>query len=225
VAILSTGDELVSPNDTPGPGQVRDINSYTVASLVQRCGGTPLPVGIVRDEYELLLEAARNALAEADLLIFSAGSSTSTRDLTATVINTLGEPGVLVHGVSLKPGKPTILAVVDGKPAIGLPGNPVSAIVVFNLFVAPLLSWIVGLEHPPHHYTVQAKLKRNIASAPGREDHVPVHLEYENGAFYAEPLFGKSNLIYTLVRADGTVKIPLDVGGLYEGENVQVTIH
>ncbi|MSQ12873.1 MAG: molybdopterin molybdenumtransferase MoeA [Dehalococcoidia bacterium] len=224
VAIVSTGDEVVPPTARPGPGQVRDINSYTVAALVEQAGGAPLRFGIVPDDLATLLAAARKALAEADALVISAGSSVSTRDMTANVISRLGAPGVLVHGVSLRPGKPTVLAMCDGKPVVGLPGNPVSAMVVFDLFVTPLIGWLSGENASRTERTVVARLTRNIASAPGREDYVPVRLVRENGQVCAEPLFGKSNLIFTLVRADGLVKVALDKSGLYAGETVEVRV-
>ncbi|MCX6023427.1 MAG: molybdopterin-binding protein, partial [Chloroflexi bacterium] len=144
VAIIATGDEVVAPDVEPGPGQVRDINSSTVAALTERAGGVPLLWGIVPDNREALERAARAALAEADLLVISAGSSVSVRDLTAGVIADLGEPGVLVHGVAIHPGKPTILAMAGSKPVIGLPGNPVSAMIVFDLFVAPAIAALLG---------------------------------------------------------------------------------
>lgn len=224
VAIVSTGDEVVPPTATPGPGQVRDINSYTVAALVEQAGGVPLRFGIVPDDSATLLAAARKALAQADALVISAGSSVSTRDMTANVISQLGAPGILVHGVSLRPGKPTVLAVCVGKPVVGLPGNPVSAMVVFDLFVTPVIAWLMGETSPTTQPTVMARLTRNIASAPGREDWVAVRLVRENGEVCAEPLFGKSNLIFTLVRADGLVKVPLDKGGLYAGQAVEVRL-
>jgi molybdopterin molybdotransferase len=224
VAILGSGDEIVRPEDEPGPGQIRDINSYTLAALVERAGHEPLLLGIVPDVYEQLETAARRALARADVVVLSAGSSVSTRDMTAQVIATLGQPGVLVHGVSLKPGKPTILAVADGKPVFGLPGNPVSCMVTFNLFVGPTLHHLSGALHRPPEQSLVARLARNLASAPGREDYVQVRLEDRAGELWAEPVFGKSNLIYTLVRSDGLVKVELDQAGLAQGELVEVRL-
>jgi len=219
VGIVSGGDELVDPLHEPGPGQIRDINSYTLAALVRRAGHEPCLAGIVPDEYTALEAAARQALASSDVVILSAGSSVSTRDMTATVIESLGSPGVLVHGVSLKPGKPTILAMCEGKAVFGLPGNPVSCMVTFDLFVAPTLAHLSGADTTPRR-TVTARLARNIASATGREDYIQVRLE--DGA--AIPVFGKSNLIFTLIRADGMLKIPLDVGGLAAGAQVEVVL-
>ncbi|MCH8187068.1 MAG: molybdopterin molybdenumtransferase MoeA [Chloroflexi bacterium] len=225
VAIVSTGDELVPPAGNPGPAQIRDVNTYTVSSLVSQAGGIPMPVGLVADEYEAQREAAIRGLDTADVLVFSAGSSLSSRDLTAAVIDALGAPGVLVHGISIKPGKPTIVGVVDGKPAFGLPGNPVSAMVVFGLLVRPTIALLSGLTGVVERPTVVATLTRDIPSLAGREDHVEVHLVHEDGRIDAEPVFGKSNLIFTLMRADGTVKVPLDKGGLYAGEQVEVSLY
>ena len=224
VAILGSGDEVVPPDREPGPGQIRDINSYTLAALVRRAGHEPLPLGVVPDVYERLEAAARRALELADAVVISAGSSVSTRDMTAQVIASLGEPGVLVHGVSLKPCKPTILALADGKPVFGLPGNPVSCMVTFDLFVAPALYRMSGCAARPASQTLLARLAKNLASAAGREDYIQVRLERRDGELWAEPVFGKSNLIYTLVRSDGLVKIELDKGGLSAGELVEVRL-
>ncbi|NVN93445.1 MAG: molybdopterin molybdotransferase MoeA [Desulfuromonadales bacterium] len=224
VAIVSTGDEVISPERTPGPGQIRDVNTYTIAGLVARAGGIPVPQGIFGDNYEILFSAARTALENADALVISAGSSVSTRDLTADVVNNLGKPGVLVHGVALRPGKPTILGACNGKPVIGLPGNPVSAMVVAGLFLTPILGRMQGIVTPPVRRRVTATLTHNISSAPGREDHVQVRLAERDGQFWAEPVFGKSNLIYTLVKSDGIVRVPLNASGLYRGEPVEVEL-
>ncbi len=225
VAIVSTGDELVPPDATPGPGQVRDINTYTISAQVARCGAVPVPVSLVRDDYEAQRVAAEEAKERGDIVVFSAGSSVSTRDMTAEVIASLGRPGVLVHGISIKPGKPTIVAVVDGKPAFGLPGNPVSAMVVFDLLVRPTIYLLMGCQGPPPWPAVRATLLRDIGSVAGREDYVQVRLVHKDGALWADPVFGKSNLVYTLVRADGVVQVPLDRGGLYAGEDVEVRLY
>ncbi len=148
VGILSTGDEVVAPEADPLPGQVRDVNTYTLAAVVTQAGGEPVLYGILPDRREALELAARQAHAACDVVLITAGSSVSTRDITSEIIATLGPPGVLAHGVALKPGKPTILAVCSGKPVIGLPGNPVSALVVAGLFVAPLLRRMLGLRAP-----------------------------------------------------------------------------
>jgi molybdopterin molybdotransferase len=225
VSIVSTGDELVPPEGTPGPGQIRDINTYTISALVTQAGGNPVPIALVGDDFEAQRDTALRGLDQGDMLVFSAGSSVSSRDMTAAVIESLGSPGVLAHGISLKPGKPTIVGMVNGKPALGLPGNPVSAMVVFELLVRPAIYLLSGCARPPATNTVQARLARDIPSQSGREDYVQVRLAYQNGTLSAEPVFGKSNLIYTLIRADGTVKVPLDKGGLYGGEEVSVRLY
>jgi len=223
VGIVSSGDEIVDPEQAPGAGQIRDVNSYTLAAQVRRSGHEPQLGGVIRDEYPLLEAAARQTLEQSDVLILSAGSSVSVRDMTAQAISALGQPGVLVHGVSLKPGKPTILAVCNGKPVFGLPGNPVSCMVTYDLFVAPTLAHLSGAS-ASRARTVQARLARNVASAPGREDYVQVRLEERDGLVEAVPVFGKSNLIFTLIRADGMLKVPLDAGGLAAGSQVTVVL-
>ena len=225
VAIVSTGDELVPPEQVPGPGQIRDINTYTISGLVTTCGGIPVPIALVKDDYQAQRAAATEGIKQGEILVFSAGSSVSSRDLTADVLDGLGSPGVLAHGISLKPGKPAIVAVVDGKPAFGLPGNPVSAMVVFDLLVRPAIYLLSGRRDLPRPSTVRARLRRDIPSAAGREDHIQVRLVQENGVLCADPIFGKSNLIYTLVRADGVVRVPLDKGGLYADEDVAVRLY
>ena len=225
VAIVSTGDELVPPDARPESGQIRDINTYTIAARVAQCGAQPIIIGLVPDQYAPQLEAARNGIDSADMLIFSAGSSLSSRDMTASVFNRLGEPGVLLHGISIKPGKPTIVAVADGKPLFGLPGNPVSALVVFDLLVAPAIHVLSGSRGQPIANTIDAILTDDIPSESGREDYVPVKLSQSSSALSAEPVFGKSNLIYTLINSDGIIQVPTDSGGLYSGEKVSVHLY
>lgn len=224
VAIISSGDEVVAPDQSVAPGQVRDINSYTLAGLTRRAGGEPILCGIVPDQRDALEAAAARAHAEADIVVLSAGSSVSYRDLSVEVIAGLGTPGVLVHGLSVRPGKPTIVAVAGGKPVFGLPGNPVSAMVIFDLVVTPTIRALLGAIEQPKQQ-VQAKLARNIASSAGREDYVQVRVEEREGELWAVPVFGKSNLIYTLVHADGTVKIDLNANGIREGAWVTVLLH
>jgi len=224
VAIISAGDEVVAPEESPEAGQIRDINTYTISNLARQAGAIPIPYGIIKDDAIALSQAVKNAASVAEIVVISSGSSVSTRDMTAGVISSLGKPGVIVHGVSLRPGKPTILAVVGDKPVFGLPGNPVSAMVVFDLFVRPTIYRVGGCDKPPQVPTITARLTRNIPSTTGREDYVPVTLEMIDGQYLATPIFGESNLITTLVRADGMARIPLDKHGLIEGETVNVRL-
>ena len=238
VGLISSGDEVIPPEESPRPGQVRDINSHTLAALVTKSGAEPVQYGIVEDTFEALHDTAAKALSECDLVIITAGSSASTRDMTADVINKLGGPGVLVHGINTRPGKPTILGVCNGKAVIGLPGNPVSALVNGYLFVVPLIEKLLGA-NPRPKATVQAKLTVNLPSQSGREDWWPVRLvspspsrspkgllrEGAGGEVHeAEPIFGKSNLIFSLAAADGLLRISPDATGLSAGEIVEVLL-
>lgn len=225
VGLISTGDEVIEPQQNPRPGQVRDINSYTLGALVEKSGGAARRYGIIPDAFETLKTTASRALAECDLVIITAGSSASTRDMTADVIRMLGEPGVLVHGINTRPGKPTILGVCQGKAVIGLPGNPVSALVNGYLFVVPVIEQLLGLLPRPRA-SVPARLTVNIASQAGREDWWPIKLtanpQADHVHYDADPIFGKSNLIFTLAAADGLLRIPPDATGLAAGERVEI---
>lgn len=225
VVIFATGDEIIPPDQPTQIGQVRDINSYTIATLVEQAGGFAIRGGILPDDWDTLLAAARRALEqdEADMLVLSAGSSVSVRDMTADVFNELGQPGVLVHGVATKPGKPTILAVADGRPLMGLPGNPVSAMVQFMMIGVPVVYRLQGAP-PPRSLMVRARLVTNVASVAGREDYVPTRIVEKDGDLWADPIFFKSNLIFTMVKADGLLKVPLDKTGLEAGEWVEVRL-
>ena len=226
VALLATGDEVVPPEANAGPGQVRDVNSYSLAGVIAQAGGLPVRRGIAPDNYDALLAAAGAALAEAEALVLSAGSSVSTRDMTAQVVAKLGAPGVLVHGVAVKPGKPTILAVADGKPVFGLPGNPVSAMVIADLFVVPTVYRLQGLVQAQQRQSVLARLTHNVNSQTGRVDYVPARLRRSgaSGELEAEPIFGQSNQIFTLVSADGMILVPMNATGLSAGEMVEVRL-
>jgi molybdopterin molybdotransferase len=225
IAILSTGDEVVPVGAKPAPGQVRDINATTIAAVIAAAGGIPVAAGIVGDDLVRLETTARTALADADALVLSAGSSVSYRDFTARVVDALGSPGILVHGIAIKPGKPTLVAFAEGKPVIGLPGNPASALVVAWRLVEPMVRRLGG-EAPlaTTAGTCIAVLTAPVRSRPGREDYVPCTLESGAGVPRATPVFGTSNLIFTLVRADGLIVIPLDAGGAAAGTTVQVIV-
>jgi molybdopterin molybdotransferase len=221
VSILSSGDELVPPEESPASGQIRDINAYTLAALITECGGEPVLLGLARDDLEDYRAHANAGFAQVDMLVLTAGSSVSTRDLTRAVINSLGQPGILQHGLAVKPGKPTIIALCDGKPVIGLPGNPVSALLVARQILIPIIRRALG-ETARRTAAIRATLASNVPSTSGREDTIPVKLIERDGVLMAESIFGKSNLIYTLVNADGLMVIPLNSGGLKAGTIVEV---
>jgi len=223
VGVLSTGDEVIPPDRTPEPGQIRDVNSYTISAMVARYGGEPVRYGIFPDDAAALREGVARAFAECDMVVVTAGSSASTRDMTEQVLNSMGAPGVLVHGLRIKPGKPTILAVAEGKPLVGLPGNPVSALVNTWLIVVPALERLMGLTQHRPRPRVRARLRTNLASESGRQEWYPVRLwEKADGTFEAEPIHYKSNLIFRLAWADGVTPVPAEATGLPAGAEVVV---
>jgi molybdopterin molybdotransferase len=223
IAILSSGDEVVSPEIVPSVGQVRDINSFSMSALIEQWGGVPIRYGIIPDNADALQKALYAALQECDGVVITAGSSASSRDITAKIIQEVGEPGVLVHGLNIRPGKPTILGICNGKPVVGLPGNPVSAMVIAWLVFPVLLAHLCGLRKDSVRDYQIARLTINVPSQAGREEWIPVHLSMENMKLEATPIFFKSSLIFNLAGADGLMYIPANANGLDAGE--QVTIY
>ena len=223
VGIISSGDEVVPVENEPLPGQVRDVNAHTLAALVREAGGLPLHYGIIQDRYEDLSAVCRRALAETDMVLVSGGSSVGTRDLTVEVLAALPESRILVHGVAISPGKPTILAQCGAKPFWGLPGHVTSAMVVFMVLVRPFLIRLGG-GHVSPPIALPARLTRNIASAQGRVDFVRVRLLEKHGERWAEPVLGASGLIRTMVEADGLIAIDLNSEGLIQGSQVDVML-
>jgi molybdopterin molybdotransferase len=224
VGIISSGDEVVPPDEKLLPGQVRDINSYSLSSLLEQVGAIPKRYGIIPDQAEQLEKISSQALKECDVVVITAGSSASARDLTSRVINKLGSPGVLVHGVAIKPGKPTILAICNHKVVIGLPGNPVSALVIAGMFVIPVVESLLGLKKTGSHSLLPAKLSTNVPSQAGREDWVAGRFSLGSTGYQVEPIFSKSNLIFSLVRANCLIKVPADATGLSAGDLVEVRL-
>lgn len=210
VAILSTGAEIVSPADTPAPGQIRDMNAVALAALIARYGGRPRLLGVVPDDRRRLREAIEDGLAS-DMLVMSGGSSVGEDDWTARLLEEMGPPGIVVHGVKLAPGKPTLCALVGHKPVLGLPGNPVSALIVFSLFGVEALRRRGGERSlPDWEPVVRARLTQDVAGAKGRELHVRVALEAADGSLLARPIRGGSSQLMTMVMADGTIVVPPD---------------
>lgn len=222
VGIISSGDEVIPPHKSPTLGQVRDINSYSLMALVEKFGGIPVLFGIAPDDFDTLFETANKALELCDVVIITAGSSASIRDLTSRVIDNLGKPGVLTHGINIKPGKPTIIGVCNNKPVIGLPGNPVSALVVANLILQPIINSLLGKQENKYPESIKATLSINLSSQSGREDWIPVRLIQDGDNTIAEPIFGKSNLIFTLSKSDGLIMIEPDSNGISSGSEVLV---
>lgn len=225
VGILSTGDEIVPPEKKElVPGEVRDINGITIGAAARQYGATVIYAGIVRDDYEEFLRRARELYEQVDFMLLSGGSSVGTRDFTVQVLEALGEPGVLVHGVSIKPGKPTIIAKAGGKPLMGLPGHPASAMVIFDLFAIPILEQLEGLQKESADTRLEARMSRNIPSAVGRSDYVRVRVEEREDGLWAVPVFGKSGLISTMADSHGIVEISANKEGILEGQTVKVKL-
>jgi molybdopterin molybdotransferase len=226
VAIISSGDEIVPIERVPSPGEVRDMNRYTIFSMVQEIGGIPLFLGIAKDRFSDLQEKIEKGLRESDMVVMTGGSSVGTLDMAVEVVQTFPGAEILAHGISIRPGKPTLLADIDGKPFLGLPGHPVSAMVIFHFFGKPVLKILSGLsgEVISPQIKVKARASRNIPSVPGREDYVRVKLEERDGTFWAHPIFGKSGAISNLVRANGLIRIGINEEGLEEGEEAEVTL-
>jgi molybdopterin molybdotransferase len=226
VAVLSTGDEVVPVDKEPGPGQVRDINSHAIAGLVRSAGATPKMLGLVPDRRESLKIALEHALSQTDVAVLSGGSSVGERDLMVEVASSLEDAEVLVHGVAINPGKPTLLARVGAKPVLGLPGHPVSAMVVAMVFLVPFLRFLEGepMKPGPLGPRVRASLATSVPSAQGRADFVRVRIEAGDQGFIAHPVFGKSGVVSTMVRAHGLVPVHTHSEGLARGEEVEVIL-
>jgi molybdopterin molybdotransferase len=222
VAIVSTGDEVVDPGTASlEAGQVRDASALALAALVRDAGGDPDLVGIVPDDRERLAAVLRDAVANSDVVVVSAGSSVGARDETAAAVAGLGPPGIWAHGIAIRPGKPTLLADCGGVPVIGLPGNPRSALVVFRLVGVPIVRLVGGMTDPPADPSTPARLERDVPSAAGRLDIVQVAIR--DGV--ATPLFGASALLSVLGAADGYIVVPDEATGLQAGTEVAVTLY
>jgi molybdopterin molybdotransferase len=224
VGIVSTGDEIIEHHKPLTPGKIRDINSITLAGMVQRNGGIPTNYGIVSDTREVFFPALEKAVKENDIVLFSGGSSVGVRDLGEQAVEALGPPGVIVHGVALKPGKPVLIGLSDTTPLFGLPGHPVSALVCFDLFVAPAIREISG-QQPANDQlmpTITARMSRNLNSAAGRLDIVRIRLLTGSDIPIAEPVMGKSGAISTLSGSDGFFIIDEDSQGVTQDSVVTI---
>jgi molybdopterin molybdotransferase len=226
VALIATGDEIVPPNVTPRPGQVRNVNQYAIRALIRAAGGEPVDLGVLPDREAVIATAMRRALRTADAVLISGGSSVGTKDLTPAVVMAMPKARLLVHGIRIKPGKPTLIARAAGKPVIGLPGNPTSALVIFTLFALPLIRRLGG-EPDAAAFAPRRALAADLAvavpSQPGREDYVRVALlPGRDGVPLAEPVGGGSGDIVSFVRADGLVRVPAEAAELPAGTRVRV---
>ncbi len=225
IGFFSSGDELVTYSSTElEPGKIRDSNAPALFYLAKQNGAAHIYGGILPDEFAIFLEKSRAMLEKVDLLVFSGGSSVGSRDFTARTMQELGKPGLLVEGIAIQPGKPTLLANCGGKPLLGLPGHPVSALNIFAVFGKAILDRLAGRETNTHIPTVKAVLARNISSRSGRTDYVRIKLEETASGLSATPVLGRSGMLRTLAEADGLLVVPAAREGLNAGETVEVTI-
>jgi molybdopterin molybdotransferase len=231
VAVLSTGNELCEPSAPPRPGQVRDANQYVLGAQVEAAGCVPVYGGIVRDDAAALREAVARALAESDAVILSGGSSIGTKDVTAEAMLGLPAPGVLFHGIDIRPGKPTLFARAGARPVVGMPGFPTSSLIVFDAFVRPML-WRLGGEagRPTWAARRPARMARAQPSVVGREDYLRVRLVERGGGgeppeAWAEPLPGGSAAISNVVFADGLVRVDAARAALAVGDAVEILLY
>lgn len=223
IGIISTGDEIIPVNETPSRGQIRDINTYTLAGLIDQAGAIPVAHGIIRDNFEKLFEKCKSALDRCHMILISGGSSVGARDFTVEVFSALPDAEILVHGISISPGKPTILAKVQNKAFWGIPGHVVSAMIVFARVVKPFIEHISGKsDGKKEALRLPAKLSRNVASTQGRVDFIRVQLRLDGTQLWADPVLGKSGLISTMVKADGLIEIDINTEGLDRGAEVEV---
>ena len=220
VGVISTGDELVPPEVTPGPGQVRDVNSPMLEAMLGTFGVQVINYGIVIDNEALLTEKVQKAAAECDAVLLSGGSSVGVKDAACRIIESMGS--LLLHGIAIKPGKPTIIGKAGVKPLVGLPGHPVAAYFVTKLFILPLLGRLMG--RVQENYTTTAHITESVSANHGRAQYHCCRLERRNGELYAYPIRGKSGLITTLAGSDGYFCIDRDCEGLPQDAEIQVTI-
>lgn len=224
IGIVSTGDEIVDVSVDPPMGHIRDMNTHTLRGLVLEAGGEPVSFGIVKDDEAGLFSVCKTALSETDMVLISGGSSVGARDYTTRVLSSFPDSRLLVHGISISPGKPTILASVSGKAVWGLPGHVVSAMIVFDRVVKPFIRSVAGCVINDDFINIPAVLSRNVASAQGREEYIRVRLEWCDGEWLAVPVLGKSGTINTMVLAHGLIRIPMNTEGLEKGCRVNVMV-
>ena len=221
VGIISTGNELVDINTVPQTGQVRDINTWLLLAAVSQAGGKAKTYGIIADKKTALIETVDQAARECDLIIISGGSSVGAKDFTLKAIQELGE--VYLHGISVKPGKPTIMGAINNKPIFGLPGHPVAAHFIFESYVHPLLMQMMGTSYAPQ--TVNAILGEPIPSNHGKEESLPIKLVEEDNQLIAYPIRGKSGLITTLLATNGFLRVPRDCEGIAKDTSVEIILY
>ncbi len=219
--VISTGDEVVSPNVTPKIGEIRDINSYTISGVILERNGYLVDFCVLRDQEGILKTTIINAITKSDIVIISGGSSVGNKDFTHKLLNEIESDSVFVHGIAIKPGKPSIFAKVRDKLIVGLPGQPASALIVFKTFIDHIEQVLIGSKAKPVFY-IEATLTKNVHSTPGRETYQMVKIISTLQGYLAEPIYGKSGTITLIANALGFIKISANCEGLSADEIVKV---
>jgi molybdopterin molybdotransferase len=225
IAILATGNELAVVGSKPSENQIFESNRIMLSAMCRELGAEPVDLGIAKDDAAEIAEKLEIGLRNCDVVITTGGTSVGRLDLVPDVVNNSGKPGVVVHGVALRPAMPTALAVLDGKPLMILSGNPVAAIIGFEVFARPLICKMLGMSKEEPRPTVNAVMTRKVATALGRKTFVRVRVTQKNGEFLAEPVSARgSGAISTMTRGNGFVIVPENREGVTEGEVVTVRL-
>jgi len=225
IAILATGNELAEVGSEPAENQIFESNRIMLSAMCRELDAEPIDLGIARDDLDEIAEKIRNGLRNADAVITTGGTSVGGLDLVPDAVNKLGKPGIVIHGLAMRPGMPTALAVVEGKPVMVLSGNPVAAVVGFEVFARPLICRMLGMKEEEPRPTVKAVMTRRVSAALGRKTFVRVKAYEKNGEFFAEPVSARgSGAISTMTRGNGFVIVLENREGLAEGELVAVRL-
>ena len=225
IAILATGNELVEIGGKPGEGQIFEVNRLVLSALCSELGAESVDLGIVKDDEDKILGKLETGFEMADAIMTTGGTSVGVSDLVPIVVNKIGKPGVIVHGVAMRPAMPSALAVVNGKPVIILSGNPVAAMIGFEVFARPLICRMLGLEKEERRHSVKAKITKRVSTVLGRKTFIRVRVLQRSGEFFAEPISTLgSGIISTMTKANGYVVVPENREGLEEGEVIPVRL-
>ena len=225
IAILATGNELARIGESLGPNQVFESNAVMLSAMCSELGAEPIDLGVAKDNLEEITASIRSGLNRADAVITTGGTSVGGLDLVPDAVNRIGNPGVVVHGIAMRPGMPTAVGVLDGKPIMVLSGNPVAAIVGFEVFARPLICKMLGMMNEEQRTIVKAKTTRRVSTALGRKNFVRARTFLRNGDWFAEPVSARgSGSISTMTKANGFLIVPEDREGVAAGEIVNIRL-
>ena len=225
IAVLSTGNELVEPTEDIPRGKIIDSNKYSISSAVKEAGADPIMLGIVRDDPSEIRSRLDQGCRVADMIITIGATSVGSKDYLPNVVKSMGKPGIIVHGIAMKPGSPTALAAVNGKPVVLLPGNPAAAFISFFVFVRKIIGRMLGLDESIRNLTIRASLTRRVPSTIGMRNYVRVFFKKSGGSYLAEPVrIAGAGILSSLTKANGLLVIPEDREGFEQGEEVDIVI-